>query len=1536
MNEFTTTLTAFLAGGAEFSQLEAALTRSLEADPSTAGAAFAEIDRIYKGGRLPLQLYVLLKNRIAQSHATAARRPAPPPAPPSPPPAPPIPPPRAVEEPRPAEPPPSAERTIMRSRPPPRPAADVSAPRPAPPPDPTGGFVPLSSTDTGRTGAPVTNRTGTGTGAGSSWSDPAKWTGQPAPTLERGSVLKERYVLESVIGRGGMGVVFKAKDLLYEEMQDRNPYVAIKILNEEFRRHPESLKALQREARKSQTLAHPNIVNVYGFDRDGGAVYMAMEFLEGEALDRIIKNAKFEGYSLEEAFPIIQGLANALSYAHKSGIVHSDFKPGNCFLTKNGVVKVFDFGIAQAAKLAGHQTGEVTKFDPASLGALTPAYASCEMIDGEVPDPRDDIYAFGCVVYELLTSKHPFNKKSAAEARDNKPKPLVPARVKNLTTRQWRALEKSLAFRRADRAATVDDVVAGLAKQPFNPTRIAIGVAAALLLSVGGYFGFLQYQTQQTEQLIAALESRDDARVPEAVERLRALGDVERNTVLVRVRDPLIAWYVGRATAAVDESQGRYGFPEAKRTLEEVEGWYPGLAVIRDERITVEQREKDLLADLDGRFNESLEAGRLIADDNADDIPEILAILRQIEADHALLTDPRLPLRYVDQATAALTREDLGAAGELIELGLAQFPSDGQLLNLRDNLSAARQSQANAVRIAELGQQLATAPGLRALADLRGLESPAVELAALAPDDSALRAYRDSLTAAIGVEVGTLLAARDWDGAQQLVDGSSNVLPAEYQREPRNRIATARQQYDAQRNALLARLDGAATAGQVNDARAAFSDLETFGADADTLQQARTAVLGGYANLVQRHVDANALDDANAAIDAGLAFDPSSQRLQQLRTAIGEQERLASERGREAAEQQRAAEAETLRTQIRTALAANPLSTGAAEQALNAVDQLSLRAPGDALGGAAGREQVAAKLAAQALALGRGGEWERAVADINGALKLIAESASLKTALDSAQTGLAGARAGAQQQRLAQQRQAVDALLSAPRYDAAWVREVREALTALGGLVPDGDPALPQAQQRAAELLVARGSEMRTQERFDEADRLLGFAATFTPQNAALQTEQQRLRDARSTWEAANASKAEEARIDGLKQTFLARANANDVRAADTALADLRRALPQTDAFLTTTAPQAITALYVRQAETRLNAQDFARADELVAAGLGREPRAAALLELQGKIRTGREQAVQRDLDALSTQLGSGAGNADTGRALLEAIQRNDPTGFAQREQDLIARATARVTANPADAPYRSYVNAIFRREIGPPVAAAAVVTPPVAPPAAPAPSSAPASPAASAAGRTCTPQFAGQGGRAAGVCFDALREGGRGPDLVVVGTGAGITLFAIARSELSIASWNTYCRITTACTPLAGADELPATNITAAAADAYTKWLTAQTGATYRLPTIDEWRHAALSPDQGQQQTHNCGRGGTLRSVLAGSRNAFGVADYYGNVQEWVTTPSGLQVTGGHFRQPLARCREDRVEPHDGSADDTTGIRLVRELAGG
>lgn len=316
---------------------------------------------------------------------------------------------------------------------------------------------------------------------------------QVGAMLQVGSLIGERYELLSQLGSGGMGRVFKARDLLRAEAQDRNPYVALKVLSEEFKKHPDAMIALQREARRAQTLAHPNVITVHEFFRDGPHFYMTMELLDGKPLDELLKTDYFGGSPLDKVWPIIEGVGHALSYGHEKGIVHSDIKPANIFVCDDGTVKVLDLGISRPMQIADAPDSEQTAFDPAKrLGSLTPAFASLEMWNQDTPDPRDDIYALACVSYMLLTGRHPFSRQSAKKAFEEK---MSPKKIESISRGQWSALSGGLELLRSDRIESVTRFLALLEPQSVVRARrrtaiLLAALAASIVAAVGvRYYG---------------------------------------------------------------------------------------------------------------------------------------------------------------------------------------------------------------------------------------------------------------------------------------------------------------------------------------------------------------------------------------------------------------------------------------------------------------------------------------------------------------------------------------------------------------------------------------------------------------------------------------------------------------------------------------------------------------------------------------------------------------------------------------------------------------------------------------------------------------------------------------------------------------------------------------------------------------------------------------------------------------------------------------------------------------------------------------
>jgi TolB-like protein/predicted Ser/Thr protein kinase len=285
--------------------------------------------------------------------------------------------------------------------------------------------------------------------------------------LAIGQLLGGRYRIERELAEGGMGVVYLATD---EQVPGER--FAIKVLKEEL--HPAALTLLREEVRKTRKLSHPNIVDVHSVNVDGQRLYVLMEYLEGKSLDALLDEEFGRGMPFSHAWPIIEDVGAALGNAHDHSVIHSDLKPANLFVTTSGKTKLLDFGIARVSR------GPLLHA-PCGPRALTPAYASCELLEGKEADRRDDIYSFACVIYEMLCGQRPFGELTALEAREARTE--VPP-LQGLSREQDAALAKALTFDREARTRTVETLLAGLAADTRPRARPVHLFGAAVLVAI--------------------------------------------------------------------------------------------------------------------------------------------------------------------------------------------------------------------------------------------------------------------------------------------------------------------------------------------------------------------------------------------------------------------------------------------------------------------------------------------------------------------------------------------------------------------------------------------------------------------------------------------------------------------------------------------------------------------------------------------------------------------------------------------------------------------------------------------------------------------------------------------------------------------------------------------------------------------------------------------------------------------------------------------------------------------------------------------
>lgn len=902
MNEFRQALDAHTGGQLGVAELERVLTLGLTRQPQLAAAHGAYIEAIYRSGRLSGETYLTLIQAVRTFQQSQSQAPEP-----------------VAAQPR----SPQAGDDKTQFRAPAQPAAPVSAgdatqfraPRAAAPadggaPDTTGAS---SAHHTGNvTGTGGVTGTGTPTGSrptGSNWSDPSLWAADSAsPT--RGSIVKDRFVLEEELGRGGMGVVFKARDLRKEEAQDRNPHVAIKLLNDEFRRHPESLKALQRESRKAQHLAHANVVTVYDFDRDGANVFMVMELLEGQSLDRIIREHEETGLPIERALRLTRDLCRAMAYAHEQGVVHSDFKPANAFLTNANVVKVFDFGIARAVKRDHNATGSTTLFDPGTLGALTPTYASCEMIEGLEPDPRDDVYAIACVAYELVSGKHPFNRISAVQARD---KQMIAKRPRGLKRHQWKALKHGLAFDREQRTASAQQFLNELLPRRRRPgTHVGIAAAVIAILVIVGTLtpGYLAKRRERA--LIDALAKGDSAELDAVVVQLQVLTPEQRAAIMLddRARTGLISLFENRINAATDPSSANVDYPRARALLVQLQSFLPDSLAVKDLDDRLVARENDEVKRLSDQFDAHLKRGLLIDAQGSPNVGTVLAALRGIDSESRLLRDPRLPGAFAAATTQALNAKNAALAQALVTAGLSFDPEDAILADLRDQTMRATSEQQLATRGQALeGSLSALLDGQAKFADLEGKRAEIDELRAIAPGSAVLARVEQLAQREVGEQSALLAKQGEHAQALELVARNAGLLPTEFVNQQREQLASA-QGAAAERETAVAqiksRIDalvqgGAADAKWGDQLELELRRLAAYVSNADPyVVQVKTRAADAYIEQARELRAAQRLAEASRMLDQARAYAPKVAALST------EQQLLAEARtAREAAAQQR-------------------------------------------------------------------------------------------------------------------------------------------------------------------------------------------------------------------------------------------------------------------------------------------------------------------------------------------------------------------------------------------------------------------------------------------------------------------------------------------------------------------------------------------------------------------------------------------------------------------------------------------------------
>ncbi len=355
-----------------------------------------------------------------------------------------------------------------------------------------------------------------------------------------GTTLGGRYELIEIVGEGGMSTVFKARDKILDRI------VAVKILKDEFSKDKGFVEKFKTEALSAASISHPNIVNIYDVGQENDVHYIVMEYVDGTTLKDIIR--KRAPLPVEEAVNIAIMVCDGVHHAHEKGIIHRDIKPHNILITEQGMVKVADFGIARAVS-----AGTIT-YGNNIVGSVH--YFSPEQARGEVINRTTDIYSIGCILYEMVTGKVPFDAESPITValrhiHDDPPSPRlknpeIPVALEGII---FRAMEKVpgrrfqtaqdmrnalLNVARAGAIAGSEGDVDKVKKRKLKPAGIAL-IAIALLGLLSGVIFMMGGNLFGKEVVVPDIVGMNMAQAEEELDKLGLVMNV-----IAKQNDPTI------------------------------------------------------------------------------------------------------------------------------------------------------------------------------------------------------------------------------------------------------------------------------------------------------------------------------------------------------------------------------------------------------------------------------------------------------------------------------------------------------------------------------------------------------------------------------------------------------------------------------------------------------------------------------------------------------------------------------------------------------------------------------------------------------------------------------------------------------------------------------------------------------------------------------------------------------------------------------------------------------------------------------------